>query len=67
VNNLFNFNMILAWKVHRALISAKLELYLGFLLSLQFGKPSLVCARALFVKFLRDEAEVWVPRIPSLS
>ncbi len=30
-------------KVHRALISAKLEPYLGFLHSGQFGKPSLVC------------------------
>ena len=35
--------MSLTWKVHRALISAKLEPYLGFLHSKQFGKPSLIC------------------------
>jgi len=34
---------MLGWKVHRALIQAKLEPYLGFLHSTQFGKPSLVC------------------------
>jgi CRISPR-associated protein Cas1 len=44
VNNLFNLAYeLLAWKVHRALINAKLEPYLGFLHSEQFGKPSLVC------------------------
>ena len=34
---------MLSWKVHRALIKAKLEPYLGFLHSVQNGKPSLVC------------------------
>ena len=34
---------MLSWKIHRALINAKLEPYLGFLHSTQFGKPSLVC------------------------
>jgi len=29
--------------VHRALIKAKIEPYLGFLHSVQYGKPSLVC------------------------
>ena len=29
--------------MHRALIKAKLEPYLGFLHSVQYGKPSLVC------------------------
>ena len=44
VNNLFNLAYeLLAWKVHKALINAKLEPYLGFLHSEQFGKPSLVC------------------------
>ena len=44
VNKFFNLAYeILAWKVHRALINAKLEPYLGFLHSEQFGKPSLVC------------------------
>jgi CRISPR/Cas system-associated endonuclease Cas1 len=34
---------MLSWKVHHALIKAKLEPYLGFLHSVQVGKPSLVC------------------------
>jgi CRISPR-associated endonuclease Cas1 len=43
-NNIFNLAYeVLSWKVHRALIKAKLEPYLGFLHSLQRGKPSLVC------------------------
>ena len=43
-NNTFNLAYeILAWKVHRALIKAKLEPYLGFLHSNQMGKLSLVC------------------------
>jgi CRISPR-associated protein Cas1 len=44
LNNTFNFAYeVLSWKVHRALIKAKLEPYLGFLHTVQFGKPSLVC------------------------
>jgi len=44
VNNTFNLAYaVLKWKVHRAIIKAKLEPYLGFLHSEQFGKPSLVC------------------------
>lgn len=44
VNNVFNLAYeVLSWKVFRALIKAKLEPYLGFLHSVQFGKPSLVC------------------------
>jgi CRISPR-associated protein Cas1 len=34
---------VLKWKTYRAIIKAKLEPYLGFLHSEQFGKPSLVC------------------------
>jgi CRISP-associated protein Cas1 len=42
VNNLFNLAYeLLAWKVHRALINSKLEPYLGFLHSEQFGKTQL--------------------------
>ncbi|MFC1488062.1 CRISPR-associated endonuclease Cas1 [Thermoproteota archaeon] len=38
-NNIFNLAYeILSWKVHRAFIKAKLESYLGFLHSLQYGK-----------------------------
>jgi len=44
INNTFNLAYaVLKWKVHRALLKAKLEPYLGFLHSEQFGKPSLVC------------------------
>jgi CRISPR-associated protein Cas1 len=44
VNNLFNLAYrVLSWKVHIALIKARLEPYLGFLHGIQFGKPSLVC------------------------
>ncbi|MGD0203230.1 MAG: CRISPR-associated endonuclease Cas1 [Candidatus Bathyarchaeia archaeon] len=44
LNNLFNLGYeLLSWKAHKALVNAKLEPYLGFLHSEQFGKPSLVC------------------------
>lgn len=46
---------ILAWKVHRALINAKLEPYLGFLHSEQFGKPSLVCDFQELYRYLIDD------------
>jgi CRISPR-associated protein Cas1 len=56
VNNIFNLAYeILAWKVHRALINAKLEPYLGFLHSLQFGKPSLVCDFEELYRYLIDD------------
>jgi CRISP-associated protein Cas1 len=56
VNNLFNLAYeLLAWKVHRALISAKLEPYLGFLHSEQFGKPSLVCDFQELYRYLIDD------------
>jgi CRISPR-associated protein Cas1 len=56
VNNLFNLAYeILAWKVHRALINAKLEPYLGFLHSEQFGKPSLVCDFQELYRYLIDD------------
>jgi len=55
-NNLFNLAYeLLAWKVHRALISAKLEPYLGFLHSEQFGKPSLVCDFKELYRYLIDD------------
>ncbi len=44
VNNLFNLGFeVLQWKIHRALVRAHLEPYLGFLHSVEYGKPSLVC------------------------
>jgi CRISPR-associated protein Cas1 len=47
--------VIRAWKVHRALINAKLEPYLGFLHSEQFGKPSLVCDFQEIYRYLIDD------------
>ena len=55
-NNIFNLAYeILSWKVHRALIKAKLEPYLGFLHSMQYGKPSLVCDFMELYRYLIDD------------
>ena len=55
VNNLFNLGYeFLSWKVHKALVNAKLEPYLGFLHSEQFGKPSLVCDFMEIYRFMID-------------
>jgi CRISPR-associated protein Cas1 len=44
LNNNFNFvYTLLKWKVHASLVKAKLEPFLGFLHSEQYGKPSLTC------------------------
>jgi len=55
-NNIFNLAYeMLSWKVHRAIVKAKLEPYLGFLHSLQHGKPSLVCdLQELYRHFVDD-------------
>ena len=43
-NNIFNLAYeALSWKVHKTVIRAKLDTYLGFLHSMQHGKLSLVC------------------------
>jgi len=56
VNNLFNLGYeLLSWKVHKALVNAKLEPYLGFLHSEQYGKPSLVCDMMELYRFLVDD------------
>jgi CRISPR-associated protein Cas1 len=56
MNNLFNLGYeVLQWKVHRALIKAKLEPYLGFLHSVQYGKPSLVCDLEELYRYLIDD------------
>ena len=56
VNNLFNLTYeVLSWKVHRALVKAKLEPYLGFLHSVQYGKPSLVCDLQELYRHLVDD------------
>ncbi|MDH5746119.1 MAG: CRISPR-associated endonuclease Cas1 [Candidatus Bathyarchaeota archaeon] len=56
LNNVFNLAyQFLAWKIHIALIRAKLEPYLGFLHSIQFGKPSLVCDFQELYRYLIDD------------
>jgi len=56
LNNIFNLAyQFLAWKVHVALMKAKLEPYLGFLHSIQFGKPSLVCDFQELYRYLIDD------------
>ncbi len=55
INNLFNLAYeMLSWKVHRALIGAKLDAFLGFLHSIQHGRPSLTCD---FVELYRNLVE----------
>jgi CRISPR-associated protein Cas1 len=56
INNIFNLAYeVLSWKVHRALIRAKLEPYLGFIHSMQYGKPSLVCDFQELYRYLIDD------------
>jgi CRISPR-associated protein Cas1 len=56
VNNIFNLAYeILSWKVHHALIKAKLEPYLGFLHSTAKGKPSLICDFQELYRHLVDD------------
>jgi len=56
VNNLFNYcYAMLRWKCHKALINAKLEPFLGFLHSEQWGKPSLVCDFMEIYRYLIDD------------
>jgi len=55
LNNTFNLAYrILSNKVMVALIKAKLEPYLGFLHSVQYGKPSLVCDFMELYRYLVD-------------
>ncbi len=56
LNNVFNFAYyILECRVHKALLKAKLEPYLGFLHSVQHGKPSLVCDFQELYRYLIDD------------
>lgn len=55
-NNLFNVvYSVLSWKVHIALVKARLEPYLGFLHFLQFGSPALVCDFQELYRYLLDD------------
>jgi len=44
-----------AEEVHRALLKAKLEPYLGFLHSVQYNKPSLVCDMEELYRYIVDD------------
>jgi CRISPR-associated protein Cas1 len=56
MNNTFNLAYtMLKWKVYEAVLKAKLEPYLGFLHSEQFGKPSLVCDIMELYRYLVDD------------
>ncbi len=56
VNNIFNLAYeILSWKVHQALLRAKLEPYLGFLHSISEGKSSLICDFQELYRYLVDD------------
>lgn len=56
INNVFNFGYyVLRCRVHKAILKAKLEPYLGFLHSTQFGKPSLVCDIQELYRYLIDD------------
>lgn len=56
INNIFNLAYeMLSWKIHHALIKAKLEPYLGFLHSLAKGKPSLICDFVELYRYMIDD------------
>ena len=56
LNNTFNLAYeILMWKVHIALLNSKLEPFLGFLHSLQYGRPSLACDFQELYRYLIDD------------
>jgi CRISPR-associated protein Cas1 len=47
--------VMLRCKVHKAIIRAKMEPYLGFLHSVQYGKPSLMCDLQELYRYLVDD------------
>lgn len=56
LNNVFNFAYyVLECRVHKALLKARLEPYLGFLHSVQHGKASLVCDFQELYRYLIDD------------
>jgi CRISPR-associated protein Cas1 len=56
LNNILNLAYrVLSWKVHIALIKARLEPYLGFLHTIQWGTPSLVCDFQELYRYLIDD------------
>ncbi len=56
INNIFNFGYyVLKCRVYKALLKAKLEPFLGYVHSLQYSKPSLVCDFQELYRFLIDD------------
>jgi CRISPR-associated protein Cas1 len=56
LNNVFNFGYyVLKCRVHKALLKAKLEPYLGFLHTVQVGKSSLVCDFQELYRYLVED------------
>jgi CRISPR-associated protein Cas1 len=56
VNNIFNLAYtILKWKVTIAINKSKLEPFLGYLHSLQYSKPSLVCDLMELYRYMIDD------------
>ena len=56
LNNILNLAYrVLSWKIHIALLKARLEPYLGFLHSIEFGLPSLVCDFQELYRHLVDD------------
>jgi CRISPR-associated protein Cas1 len=56
LNNTFNLvYSLLKWKVHIALLKAKLEPFLGFLHSEEAGKPSLMCDMVELYRYMADD------------
>lgn len=56
LNNLFNFGYaFLKWRIQLSLLKAKLEPFLGYIHSMQFGKPSLVCDFQELYRYLIDD------------
>lgn len=53
---------MLKWRVHRAILGAKLEPYLGFVHSEQHGKPSLVCDLMELYRYLVDDIVIQFSR-----
>jgi len=56
INNTFNLAYaILKYRVHKAILKAHLEPFLGFVHSEAFGKPSLVCDMMELYRFSMDD------------
>jgi CRISP-associated protein Cas1 len=68
INNVFNFGYyLLKCSVHKALIKAKLEPYLGFLHAVRSDNAGLVCDFMEPYRYLIDDLLIKIPRLPAVS